>query len=194
MSKIALDLDGVVVNSIPEIVKQLNFRTGTTKHDIFNYDLTKTYNCNRKILHDILRNLDYKCLPEIPNAIKYIKRLSNNHDIYFITARTNFLGNNPRDFVKKVRIICDTNIWLNSRLVKNIHYKNVFFSKDKLETIKRNRLELIVEDNPKIAVICSNNKIDVLLFDAIYNKNCLGEYIHRVENWKEICEVINEHR
>ena len=48
----------------------------------------------------------------------------------------------------------------------------------------------MIDDNPKVSTFLADNGIQVLLFDAPYNRGLEHKNIRRVHNWKEIGEIV----
>lgn len=87
--------------------------------------------------------------------------------------------------------------WLNNYGIKfkTIQYCSERFSlRDKLLACHKLKVDIMIEDKVDVALYLAKEGIQVLLFDTPYNKDMYNENIRRVEDWKEVCEVLEHYR
>lgn len=110
-------------------------------------------------------------------AKEIIDKLRENHNLYFVTARNEKLGD-------------ITTNWL---------YKNGFAeievyllgSDYKIKKAKELECHIFIEDNPSNAVQLANEGMKVLLIDTNYNQGIEHNNITRVNNWIDIDKFID---
>lgn len=61
---------------------------------------------------------------------------------------------------------------------------------DKLRGCREYKVDIMIDDNPKVSKFLADNGVKVLLFDAPYNKGLEHENIRRVYGWEEIGKVV----
>jgi len=185
--RIGVDMDGVLANFTPKLVKFHNFvyRLNHPTSGYTVYDLTKAWNCSQtevvKRIHDFYRSDLFKTIKPVKDAKKGMHYLSKKHDLVLITSRPYFieqlsitwLDNNFPGHFKKI---------VHTNQVTQSHEK-----KKKSEVCKEEKIDLMIDDALEFAVDCATAGIKVLLFDAIWNqeKN-LHQNITRIFGWKNI--------
>ncbi|MCB2352738.1 5' nucleotidase, NT5C type [Clostridium estertheticum] len=107
-----------------------------------------------------------------------IKKLSELHNIYFVTAREKELTMFTHSYLKRNEILYDELFVLGS------HYK--------VNKARELECNVFIEDNYDNAIQLSNAGFKVLLIDTNYNRKSLNDNIVRVYNWKEIYYIINK--
>ncbi len=110
-----------------------------------------------------------------PNFIKVIKKLSEKHEIYFITARSD---KNVIDIEKNTKKLLDD---------KNIKYEDIYFGcYKKLAFYNKLNLDLMIDDDYEIYNEIKNNG-NIILFEGNLNKN-IDDI--KFNNWLDILEYI----
>ncbi len=113
------------------------------------------------------------------HADTYLKKISEEHNIFFITARP------PR--MENVTVK-----WFGRYDIPNTQ---IFFlgSHDKLEKARELDCDIFIEDRYENAIQLSEAGIHVLLIDCEYNRDLLNDYIKRVYSWNEVYEEIRNY-
>ena len=186
--KIGIDLDDVVVDYTRGFCDFYNRRYGTnfSIEDFKSQRIWETIGGNLWSAVGFVREF-YKTdffdeIKLIEGAGEGIKKLSENHRLYIITARF-------KQFRKKTEKSLEK--YFNNPDLK------LFFSgffngaRKKLEICKKQGIKLIIEDNKDYALKCAENGIRVFLFDKPWNQGDSNGII-RVYNWNEILEKINK--
>ena len=123
-----------------------------------------------------------------PFASEVIKKLKKEgHEIYIVTARGNFFAEGVEilSFKENKKITLE---WLDKH---HIAYDNIFFSnEDKLDTCLKQKIDLMIEDNPK-NIDKLSEKIPVICFNAGYNKKCHNKNITRCYSWYDVYAKIH---
>ena len=188
--KIGIDIDGVLTdyfnfivtygikfcydNGIDYNISEEKYYEGETLH-ISNNEVEKFWN----------QYLEFYCSKYSAReySSEVIKKLKKNNEIHIITARNE--EGLPEDKVGLMQIF--TRNWLKDN---NILYDKLeFISGSKVEYCLKNNIELIVEDSPTNIKELSKH-INVLCFNAPYNKNIEGKNIERVYSWYDVLKKI----
>ncbi len=135
---------------------------------------------------------EYCCkLQPREQACEINQRLNiDGHILYVITARKystmkNPLGRLSRSLFKG---------WINKN---NLHFEDILFCseintpEEKLDFCKQISAQIMIDDNPDVALFLAERGVTVLLFDAPYNKDVKHKNITRVSDWNEIYRYIS---
>ncbi len=179
--KIGVDIDGVLANSLPLWVAELNsyFNVNKQLNEMHLYDVLKTYEISQSELRLFLRNKGkylMKSAEPIKGASYYLSRIKQHHEIHIVTARDKRYQEETREWLKKHNLPYDELILLGSH--------------DKKEPCLERNLRVLVEDTLEIGVQVSTAGIPVLLLDAPYNQGALPELVFRKHSWDEIYRAI----
>ena len=193
--RIGIDIDGVLTDIEQFVIDYISKYCveNKIKYNIgdYDYNYSKTFNITDEQEENFWNEyLEYYAVNEKarPFAAEVINKLrEDGHEIYIITARwlTNRdddIGNKMREIVKK---------WLNKN---KISYDRLIFSKAskerKSKEIAENKIDLMIEDSPsninELADI-----VQVICYNAEYNKKCEGKNIIRCYSWYDIYSKIN---
>lgn len=161
-------------------IEKLNVEQYMT-NDIFGWDEDKSEEFWTSILNDYAENERPRFF--VSEVIHKLKE--QGHKIHIITARESMTEEDKRDkriekvlinWLKKHDIYCD---------------KLIFTGSSKIEAIKSNNIDLMVDDMPKnikeISKYC-----ETIIFDANYNKNVNIPNTKRVYSWYEILDYIEK--
>ena len=128
------------------------FLYNTTMDDIF-YKLHKDY------IHS------YEDADIVDGARSIIEKLSNNHNVYFVTARDNELHN-------------ITLKWLENKGLSHIEVYSLG-THYKIEKAKELNCDIFIEDSPYNALELADAGMKVLLIDTYYNRDAKHKGITR---------------
>lgn len=193
--RIGIDIDGVLTN-----LEQFQLDYGSKfsyeigKKEIINvdgYEIKDIFDVSneeydifwdRYFLDYVINEPPRRFADEITNKLH-----EEGHEIYIITAR--YLTENDKKRLQNSITEVISN-WLNKN---NIYFDEIIFSpEDKLEICKNNNIELMIEDSPYNVNNLSKHNIQVICFNAGYNKECSGENITRCYSWYDIYTKIKE--
>lgn len=190
--RIGIDIDGVITNV-----------------EEFEIDYGSKYFCEKGKLNIVKENIDFS------KEDFYIDK--NDSDDFWSKAIYDYIKIKPRNFACEVinklkqdgnticiitnRIselsYCDiTPEEMQKNVVKwldenSIYYDKFIFSNgDKTKYIIDNKIDIMIEDNPR-NIKAISNIIPVICYNASYNKSCEGENIIRCYSWYDIYFKIN---
>lgn len=180
--RIGVDIDGVVSDSYPFWLTELNLHFGKNITVIDDYEMHLVFDVSRDALNDY-----FVCNAErllmTPKPITGAKEgiealLRDGHEVIYITART------PEEKDVTVR-------WLTSCEIPHAH-EHVLFAgfSSKLELVKLWGIEAFIEDYQVNAKLIAESGVPVFLLNASYNQEVLPEGITRCHSWDEIVEGI----
>ena len=188
--KIGIDLDGVVIDS------ETTFRT---YEEIFDIDILKGNNLINKEEPKFQARYNWTDEQEKEFIEKYFLKVSKEsnlmsgfiaiynllkeqgHEFVVITARGGFIKEMKDD---AIRLLDENNIKFDK------YYWKV---KDKLEICKKEKIDIMIDDDWKIIKRLADNKVKTLYFrDTNLMKLEESEYVKEVNNWGDIYRYIRE--
>lgn len=185
--KIAVDIDGVLIDLMVEYCRIFNSIHGTSykKDDVQNWEFFKDWRISEEEAFDIFNQIYEDSMP-IPfiddNAPAIMETLNLLHEVFIVSAR---------ESKYKAPIIRKLNF---HDIKKNIHYRKLILLTHKPYDLKLSKhFDLYIDDNPNLVepIKKVKNKI-LLLYDQPWNQNCLCENnVIRVYNWREVHKEIN---
>ncbi len=185
--KIAVDVDGVILDIMTPFSKMFNEKHGThySLNDMIKWDFFLDWDVSEKefleMFEKIFKNevrakLIDDAIPEI------MKVLNQNHNIDLLTARENTYKRQLIDTLKKWGII------------KSVHYNKLLMVGNTTQDIKLNyEYDVYIDDNPFLIKAISKKKYrHLLLFDQPWNQQSIkARNITRVYSWEEILEEVS---
>lgn len=186
--KIAIDIDGVLLDIIVRYCEIYNKRYGTNyqKKDITNWEFFKDWNISEEIAFKIFYEIyaDSKNVPFIDdNAPKIMKKLNERYDVDIVSAR---LPEYRSSIVNK----------LNFHDVREgIQYVELILLHHKPYNIKlKQNYDVYVDDNPNLVEPIKQLKNRfLLLYDQPWNQESVcEENVYRVYDWNEVYQKIIE--
>ncbi len=172
MKRIALDIDGVVIDLAPAIkyyIKKL-YDFDWDPYARRTYELEKSTGLTKeevnRCIDASIADMSKQVL--IPGSKKFIKKCKQ--PVLFVTNRWD--KENTHKFFRKKFF--------------NIKYKIDFTSNSKLKILLKNKVTHFVEDRIDLANEAGKAGITVYLFDSCHNQEKVAENVIRVKNWKEI--------
>lgn len=188
--KIGIDLDGVVIDS------ETTFRT---YEEIFDIDILKGNNLINKEEPKFQARYNWTDEQEKEFIEKYFLKVSKEsnlmsgfiaiynllkeqgHEFVVITARGGFIKEMKDD---AIRLLDENNIKFDK------YYWKV---EDKLEICKKEKIDIMIDDDWKIIKRLADNKVKTLYFrDTNLMKLEESEYVKEVNNWGDIYRYIRE--
>ena len=179
---ICIDIDGTITDAYYWLnITNKYFNKNITESEITEYYIHDIMGVSLEEYDEFYKQNKFEIHAEQvlrEDAKIVIKKLSELHNIYFVTAREKELTMFTHSYLKRNGIIYDDLFVLGS------HYKV-----DKARELECN---VFIEDNYDNAIQLSNAGFKVLLIDTNYNRKPLNDNIVRVYNWKEIYYTINK--
>jgi uncharacterized HAD superfamily protein len=174
--RIGIDLDGVVVDSIPTWIRVLNRGAGT---EYKLGELPDTYATPERGRYCEQHELEMLIAPPpVLGAARGVSGLKGSgHQVIVVTARA------PR-----LRQI--TEAWLEyyNIAVDGMHFLE---GRSKAPIAKTERLDFFVEDDPKNALAPADVGVRVGLLAAPYNTGVEHELVTRCDGWPEVVRFVN---
>jgi len=179
--RIGVDIDGVLADSLPLWVEELNrfFNKGKRLEEIHLFDICQTYEITGEELSKFLDRRGRYLMtapPPVAGAPYYLSRIKQYHEIYIITAREEQYGRETQEWLKKHELPYDDLLLLGNH--------------DKKEACLAKKLHVMVEDTLEIGVDVSAAGVPVLLMDAPYNRGPLPGLVYRKRSWREVYRAV----
>lgn len=190
-TKVAVDLDGVLINLQDKLVSFHNRRYGTNTRteEIVHYDLDDIWKVGeeefiRRIM-EFYRSQEFSEVEPIEGAVSGVEELSREFDLIVITARppeieTATISEISRHFPGKFKeVILTDSLSLDSKW------------RGKADICLDRGVEIAVDDFYRNVQECASKGIYSILFDAPWNREheFLENGIARARNWKEVVEL-----
>lgn len=180
--RIGVDIDGVVSDSYPAWLGELNQHFGKNITVLKDYEMHLVFDVPEDAMnHFFVQNIER--LFEIPHPMKGAKKgieslLQDGHEVVYVTARA------PEEEEFTVR-------WMKKY---GIPHEKILFTghKSKVDFVKEWKLELFIEDYMVNAKAISELEIPTLLLDASYNQGKVPQGVIRCSHWQEILTKIHE--
>ena len=181
--RIGVDIDGVVSDSYPAWLQELNLHYGKNIEVVDDYDMHLVFDVPSDDMNNFFEG-NVERLLMMPKPVTGAKEgietlLREGHEVIYVTARTP----EQKDITER---------WLS---LNGIPYQHVLFSgfKSKVELIKKWRIQVFIEDYQVNAKAIAEIGVPVLLLNASYNiKKQLSTGITRCQSWKEILEGMRQ--
>jgi 5'(3')-deoxyribonucleotidase len=180
--KIAIDIDGVLLDIIVRYCEIFNGRYGTNyqKSDVTKWDFFNDWNMDEETGFKIFFEIygDSRNIPFIDeDAPKIMKKLHERYDLDIVSAR-----------VPEYRASITEKL-VSHDIKEGIQYTELILLHHKPYDIKlKQNYDLYVDDNPNLVepIKMMKNRT-LLLFDQPWNQHSVCEdNVHRVHNWREV--------
>lgn len=173
--RIGIDMDGVMISTIDLIARELSkhfgyrITTDDTAHRLGEIEGASEYFRNRG--EYLLCSIE-----PIEDAVEVVNNLSEEHEIYIISARYNHHYQVTLDWLKKY----------------GVNVKEVIFTegKEKSGVCREYGIDLFIEDSVCNALELAEAGIEVILFSTEYNRWVKREGIVHLDSWKEIDQYV----
>ena len=187
--KIGIDLDGVVIDSeqtfrVYEEIFDIDILKGNNLIDLEEPKFQQRYKWNDEQKEEFIKKYFMKVSKDSPlmSGFKEVYKLlkTQGHEFIAITARGGFIKEMKDD---AIRILEENDIYFDKCFWK---------IDDKLEICKKEKVDLMIDDDWRIINKLSENKIKTLYFrDVNLKKLEESKYIKEVNNWGQIYRYIN---
>lgn len=181
MKRIGIDIDGVIADSQPVIMANLNqhFDKNYALQDYVNFKPRKMFGINRRQLENFIMSKELVIIKEAvpyPGAVETLRELSESCLIHLVSARSpQYTG--------------QTLAWLEAYKIPYSQLR-LLGQHDKRSACQDLFVDLFIEDNRKNAIQVSSCDIPVLLMNATYNRGRLPDLVTRVFGWEDIKKYI----
>jgi len=195
--KIGIDLDGCLAEFVDPFLNYHNRIHGTNfrRREVKSFDFWRliggTSKDSQEEIFNFYRSEQFRELPVVPGSVEVIEGLSEEHELYVITARPDWVSRETEQWLGN---------YFSDRFLEVIHtgeYDSTNESpKSKSDVCKHLGVEVIVEDSYENAIDCTSKGIASVLLDYPWNRNNgngeLPSGVTRVYNWNQIFEEIGE--
>ncbi len=193
--KIAIDIDGVVADTMPALNNFYNRKFGTSFNvsDYKYYDLEKTWGGSKenavKIVEEFFQSPNFMKILPIAKSQESVLRLSKKHEFFLITSRPQNITHRTMEFLqnyfpKEIRKVIHTGQYISSASSIN-----------KFDVCVNEKADVLIEDCLEIAIDCANRVLKTFLLDSSFNQlnreyseKDIPKNLIRVKNWPEIVE------
>jgi uncharacterized HAD superfamily protein len=117
----------------------------------------------------------------IEGSKESINKLSQEHEVVFITSRPPHWEKTTHEFLKKHELHFPVHF---------AEHLSVKVNKKKSEICLEHGVNIMIEDSKEHALDCAEKGIKVFLLDKPWNQNFEHENVERVRGWKEILEIL----
>lgn len=183
--RIGVDIDGVISDSYPYWLQELNLHYGKNITVITDYDMHLVFDVPSDDMNNFFVG-NVERLLMMPKPVSGAKEgietlLREGHEVIYVTART------PEQKDITVR-------WLTMNGIPHEHERVLFSGfKSKVDLIKQWGIEVFIEDYQVNARAIAESGVPVLLLNASYNiEKQLSMGITRCQSWNEIIEGMRQ--
>lgn len=179
--RIGIDIDGVVSDSYPAWLRELNRHYGKNITVLEDYEMHLVFDVPWDDMNDFfVQNVNqlFSIPKPVPGARAGIQTLlEEGHDIIYITARRQ----NEKELTLK---------WMDKH---QIPYQHVLFTEfeSKVELVREWKIQTFIEDYLVNAKAIASLGIPVILLNTSYNQGETPKEIKRCADWLAIVEEIN---
>lgn len=192
--KIGVDIDDVVADFVNPLLKFFEKETGriTLYEDVFSYKFEEVWKISRDeaiaVVRNFYRSKEFDTLAIIDGALSALERLSQKHEIVFVTSRHNEAKLKTPDWLTR------NFPFLNARVIYAGEYQHSDNEKvTKAGICLREGIGVIIEDNAGYALDCARNGVKSYLIERPWNRDSENhENMLKVKRWAEILEDIEK--
>lgn len=190
--RIGIDIDEIIAATLDAMMKYHNGMYGTSlkQADVFSYKLWEVWGGSeeeaRQKWHEFFETDHFMGICPIAGAFVALSVLKERgHELFAITAR-------PHHIAKK------TEDWLDEHfpaVFSGVRFANTHglsgSKHKKSELCIELGIGVLVEDDPRHAIDCADNGVDVILFDYPWNQVELPERVQRVYSWDDAIRLVS---
>jgi len=189
--RIGIDIDEIIAATLEAMLRYHNGVYGTDlKHeDVFSYKLWEVWGGSEEEAiqkwHDFYDTDHFAGICPVAGAGSALAALrESGHELFAITARPHLIAK-------------QTEYWLDANFPEafaGVRFANTYGKGG--AKLKKSALcselgvGVLVEDDPRHAIDCANNGIDVILFDYPWNRVAFPDNVHRVYSWDDAVRLI----
>ncbi len=187
--KIGIDIDNTITDTLPvlkEYCKRYNdtvvkrnlqlHEDGVASYNLYDWTQEENMDFCIRYLEEVVLQAEVK-----ESAREIIERLKNEgHNINIISSRAVPMFKTPYETTEK--FLREKGIVYDKLLVGRIEKKS---------SCIENELDVLIEDEPQYITQMSEF-MPVIVFDAVYNKQCIGNNIIRVHDWNDVYSNIKK--
>ena len=181
MLRIALDLDGVLADTMRLWLKLWNRRTGQelSYDDLIEWDFWKNLGISEAEFMEVMNEAwrMWKSLPPTePNLSEKVSKLKTLGRIDIVTARPRETEKYALKWLEEHGVFYDSYVWVRSSRVKS-----------KLD------YDVFIDDSPRIVDGCVMRRKMLLLYDRPWNRNISeNRFVRRIRSLSEAYDILKE--
>jgi uncharacterized HAD superfamily protein len=188
--KIGIDIDEIIAEFARGYLRLYNkkYEKNLKFEELFTYVLCEPLKISQEVSLELADEYysseNFDKIDLVDGAEEGVRKLNQDHELIFITARPSHIKEKTKLFLKKLfpdlnlDIVYSKNMWEEGLL--------------KSEICNNQKCNVLIEDDLRHALDCVENGIKVILLDKPWNQKIKHENMIRVKNWDEILEKINE--
>lgn len=189
--RIGIDLDEVLCDFLKGLVEFHNYvyRTSLSFDDFFSYEFWKVWGGDVESTKDKMfkfyETSFFDNLKPIKGAVEGVKKLSENHELFVITARQEIIKDKTKVWLDKYFGDVFEDVFVVNHLARS------GVSRSKGDVCDELSIDVMIDDSFVYALDCVRSYRFVLLFDNPWNaREVLPEGIVRVKSWDECVSFI----
>ncbi|UCZ54533.1 hypothetical protein LGQ02_07165 [Bacillus shivajii] len=179
--RFGIDIDGTVTDPAT-FIPYLNehFKKELTIHDIKEYELSTALGVTKEDFWKWMKIHEPNIYAQAELAIdahQILTEWTNEHELYYISAR-------PTEYLNL------TTDWFNKTKVPYDHIE-LIGTHDKISAVKQHRVDLFFEDKHDNACnIAEECEIPVILMDTPYNQDPVHKLVNRAKDWQAAKKIV----
>jgi len=183
---VAIDMDDVLVLFQPSLVRFLNqkYKTGLRVEDIVDYQLGRIWGVTEEELvesiFEFYRTDLFQDMPPMPGSEKVIPLISQEHSLYVITSRPEWMKQQTYDWIGTHFPGMFSDVILTSQCT--LQEKG----EKKSDVCQRLGATVMIEDCLDYALDCHLKGIRTIILDMPWNQGALPKDMPRVYSWHQI--------
>jgi uncharacterized HAD superfamily protein len=193
--KIAIDIDDVLLQFVPTMIKYLNatYKTNLTVEEFVSYHFWEVWGGTREEaiqkVNDFHNTSYFDQIPPVTGALEAVQQLKKNNELFIITSR-------PYYMIPKTQK-CIDHYFPNS--FKEIHFTNQYSAEGshvtKGDICNKLNIEVLIEDSLQFALDSCVPGRKVLLMNRPWNASPeLPEGIIRINSWEDALAQISTYQ
>ena len=190
--KIAIDIDGVLLDILSPIIEVYNRKNGTSFkfEDFKDYDFHKTWGGTFQEAVDFVDKFwemsEFINLKPFPESVKCVSELSKTHELIIITNRPEVIKITTKKQIRSHFPNCFEFIHFTNQYNKSSEHHGF----TKAQICSKLGADVIIEDCIEHVVDLPEN-IKGILLDRPWNQGNVPKNVTRVNTWDEILTIID---
>jgi len=188
--KIGIDIDEIITEFARGYLRMYNekYEKNLKFEELLTYVLCEPLKISQeaslKLADEYYNSKHFDKIDLVDGAEEGVRKLNQDHELIFITARPSHIKEKTELFLKKLfpnfnlGVVYSKNMWEEGLL--------------KSEICNNQKCNVLIEDDLRHALECAEKGIRIILFDKPWNQGVSHENLIRANNWNEILEKINE--
>jgi uncharacterized protein len=187
--RIGIDVDDVLAESLPGYIERFRRRFGhVVKVEEAAWEIFRRYpeisSTQMWGFFDELEASDFLgTRPVYPEAVEAVRKLAaDGHRLFVVTGRLTQHRDHTRRLLQKAGVL--------ELFDELVHRDGETAAEYKPRIVRELRLDVLIEDELRIALAAAEVPIPVLLFDRPWNQADLPRGISRVSDWAQVLHLV----